>query len=54
LIDRADDGQFIVEPFLCPRAAGRDRSFSYAGDALDYAEALAIEAGTGYCVMCDL
>lgn len=53
LVDRAADGRFIVQPYLCPRAAGRDRGFDYAGDAVDYAEHLARDAGTGWCLLCD-
>ena len=53
LIDRASDGLFTVEPFLCPRACEKGRAFTHACDALDYAEALAREAGTGYFLMCD-
>jgi hypothetical protein len=53
LVDRASNGQWSVEPFLCPRAAGKARLFDHGGDAIDYAEALAIDAGTGWCLMCD-
>jgi hypothetical protein len=52
-VDRVSDRRYIVEPHLCPRAAGKIRLFEHAGDALDYAEALAIEAGTGWCPMCE-
>lgn len=54
LIDRTCDGGFSVEPYLCPRAAGSGHTFTHAGDALDYAEALAGEADTGIFVLCDL
>ena len=54
LIDRASDGRFTVEPYMCPRASGKDRAFTHAGDAFDYAEALGADVGASYFVMCDL
>jgi len=53
LIDRTEEG-FTVEPYRCPLAAGMARTFTHAGDALDYAEALATQAGSGVCALCDL
>ncbi len=53
LVDRDSDGKWTVEPYLCPRAAGTACLFDHGGDALEYAEPLAREAGTGWCLMCD-
>jgi hypothetical protein len=53
LVDRTSDGRWCVEPFLCPLAAGKGRVFDHGGDAIDYAEALAIETGAGWCLLCE-
>jgi len=53
LIDRTQES-FTVELCQQPLAAGVVRTFTHAGDALDYAEALAEQTGIGFCIMCDL
>lgn len=54
VIEADPDGGFAVAPYLCPRAAGRGRTFESTGDACDYAQALAIEVGTGWALLCDV
>lgn len=53
LIDRSPFGGYEVEPYLCPAASGKGSWFASFTDAFEYAEQLAVEAGTSAFLMCD-